>query len=87
MTRLLTKKQVAEWLQCSVSKVEKMMRAGQLVPQKIGGLVRFREDDIEKLVVKIGGTPAPEGAFQPHIGPSALTENKGTYGNGWGRKP
>jgi excisionase family DNA binding protein len=65
MTRLLTKKQAAELLNCSLSKIEKMMRHGELPFLKIGALVRFREEDIESTVVKnVGGT----GSFLPLSG-------------------
>jgi DNA binding domain, excisionase family len=44
---LLTKKEVAAMLKCSVSKIEKMMKAGEIGYKKIGSLVRFRPSDLE----------------------------------------
>jgi excisionase family DNA binding protein len=48
--RLLRAKDVAEILACSASEVYALKAAGVLPYLKIRGMVRFREEDIEKFI-------------------------------------
>ena len=57
--QLYDKKEVAGMLHCSVSKIEKMMRARTITFLKIGALVRFRQIDIEDAL-----TQPPQTRFQ-----------------------
>jgi excisionase family DNA binding protein len=50
--RLLTKKDVARLLACSVRMVERLMASGTLTAVKIRGAVRFRSNDIEQIMMK-----------------------------------
>jgi excisionase family DNA binding protein len=50
--RLLRPGDVAEMLNCSVSQVYALKDAGKVPFCKIGGMVRFRQEDIEKLIGK-----------------------------------
>jgi excisionase family DNA binding protein len=50
--RLLTKKQVANLLACSVRMVERLVASGTLTAVKIRGAVRFRSSDIEQIMMK-----------------------------------
>lgn len=54
---MMTKKDVAAELKCSVRKVEKMMAAGEIRYRKIGTLVRFQPSEVDR----IAGTPQPHG--------------------------
>lgn len=55
MSRLYSKKELAAALGCSVSKIEKMMKAGEIPYRKIGTLVRFTESTVGNLT---GATPS-----------------------------
>ena len=50
--QLLTKKQVAYLLACSVRMVERLVASGTLTAVKIRGAVRFRSSDIEQIMMK-----------------------------------
>jgi len=50
--QLLTKKQVARMLACSVRMVERLVASGKLTAVKIRGAVRFRLSDVEQIIVK-----------------------------------
>ena len=50
--QLLTKKQVANLLACSVRMVERLVASGTLTAVKIRGAVRFRSRDIEQIMMK-----------------------------------
>ena len=50
--QLLTKKEVARLLACSVRMVERLVASGTLTTVKIRGAVRFRLRDIEQITVK-----------------------------------
>lgn len=65
LTRLYDKKEVAEMLHCSVSKIEKMMRTEQIRFEKIGALVRFRPSDIAPFFEGGTASPGATGALSP----------------------
>jgi len=48
--KLLRPNDVAEMLNCSVSQVYALKDAGKIPCCKIGGMIRFRQEDVEKLV-------------------------------------
>jgi excisionase family DNA binding protein len=50
--QLLTKKDVARLLACSVRMVERLVASGTLTVVKIRGAVRFRLRDIEQIIMK-----------------------------------
>jgi len=50
--QLLTKKQVADMLACSVRMVERLVASGKLTAIKIRGAVRFRLSDVEQIILK-----------------------------------
>jgi excisionase family DNA binding protein len=50
--QLLTKKQVARILACSVRMVERLVASGKLATVKIRGAVRFRLSDVEQIILK-----------------------------------
>ena len=50
--QLVTKKEVARLLACSVRMVERLVALGTLTAVKIRGAVRFRLRDIEQITVK-----------------------------------
>ena len=50
--QLLTKKQVANLLACSVRMVERLVASGTLAVAKIRGAVRYRSWDIYQLMMK-----------------------------------
>jgi excisionase family DNA binding protein len=50
--QLLTKKDVARLLACSVRMVERLVASGTLAAVKIRGAVRFRQSDIEQIMMK-----------------------------------
>ncbi|MGA3182771.1 MAG: helix-turn-helix domain-containing protein [Verrucomicrobiota bacterium] len=50
--QLLTKKEVARLLACSVRMVERLVASGTLTAVKIRGAVRFRQSDIEQIMMK-----------------------------------
>ena len=50
--QLVTKKEVARLLACSVRMVERLVASGTLTAIKIRGAVRFRQSDIEQIMVK-----------------------------------
>ena len=50
--QLLTKKQVANLLACSVRMVERLVASGTLAAVKIRGAVRFRLSDVEQIMMK-----------------------------------
>jgi excisionase family DNA binding protein len=50
--QLVTKKEVARLLACSVRMVERLVASGKLATVKIRGAVRFRLSDIEQIIVK-----------------------------------
>jgi excisionase family DNA binding protein len=50
--RLLTKKEVARLLGCSVRMVERLVASGRLTAVKIRGAVRFRFSDVEHIMMK-----------------------------------
>jgi excisionase family DNA binding protein len=50
--RLLTKKEVARLLGCSVRMVERLVASGRLTAVKIRGAVRFRFSDVEQIMMK-----------------------------------
>jgi excisionase family DNA binding protein len=50
--QLLTKKQVANLLACSVRMVERLVASGTLTAVKIRGAVRFRSSDVEQIMMK-----------------------------------
>ena len=52
---LLSKKEVAETLSVSVRSVERLVARGVLKKIKVGGCVRFRSSELEKLI-ETGGT-------------------------------
>ena len=83
---LLDKKDLAARWKCSVSKIDKMIRAGELPFVKIGSLVRFLLEDIEDIerngVVKFVGTTHSPGCVAACTDDIAPTENTGTYTSG-----
>lgn len=81
MNPLWTKKEVAAYLNCSESKIEKLMKAGSLTFVKIGTLVRFRPGDIEKLVGNFVGTPHPSAPIPVQTGGNVPTGKTITYGS------
>jgi excisionase family DNA binding protein len=50
--RLLTQREVAEELRCSVATVKRRIRAGALPTYRDGHLVRIREDDLRRYVAE-----------------------------------
>jgi len=56
--RLLTIEQVARRLAVSAPTVRRMMRQGSLRPVRLRGSVRFRPDDVERLIADSMGAPA-----------------------------
>jgi excisionase family DNA binding protein len=48
--RLLTVKDVAQFLQCSTRKVQRMIDAGELEAIRIGRLVRVRPEALQALI-------------------------------------
>lgn len=52
MTRLLTKKDVADLLQYSTDGINRLMRNRRIPYIKIGKTVRFKKDDIENWIDK-----------------------------------
>ena len=50
--QLLTKKEVARLLACSVRMVERLVASGTLTAVKIRGAVRFRLSDVEQIMMK-----------------------------------
>ena len=50
--QLLTKKEVARLLACSVRMVERLVASGKLTTVKIRGAVRFRLSDVEQIMMK-----------------------------------
>jgi excisionase family DNA binding protein len=50
--QLLTKKEVARMLACSVRMVERLVASGKLTAVKIRGAVRFRLSDVEQIIMK-----------------------------------
>lgn len=76
ITALYDKREVARTLHCSVSKVEKMMRAGEITYKKIGTLVRFRPSDLAPF---FEGTPASPGPIPARTAKSQPVENTGQY--------
>ena len=48
--RLLTVKDVAQFLQCSIRKVQRMIDAGELEAIRIGRLVRVRPEALQALI-------------------------------------
>ena len=50
--QLLTKKEAARLLACSIRMVERLVASGKLSTVKIRGSVRFRLSDIEQIIVK-----------------------------------
>jgi len=50
--QLLTKKDVARLLACSIRMVERLVASGTLTAVKIRGAVRFRSRDIEQIMMK-----------------------------------
>jgi len=50
--QLVTKKEVARLLACSVRMVERLVASGTLTAVKIRGAVRFRLSDIERIIMK-----------------------------------
>ncbi len=50
--QLLTKKQVAGMLACSIRMVERLVASGRLTAVKIRGAVRFRLSDVEQIIMK-----------------------------------
>ena len=67
--RLLRANDVAEILACSVSEVYALKAGGVLPYLKIGGMVRFREQDIEEFINSrvVAGTESPK--RQPKLSP------------------
>ena len=52
MNKLLSKREVAEILSISVRSVERLVARGIIRKIKIGGSIRFRQCEIEKLMEK-----------------------------------
>lgn len=77
MTVLLNKKEAASWLKCSVSKIEKMMHAGELEYVKIGSLVRFTATALEQY---LAGTTRSPGHVPARKDTGTVVENTRTYG-------
>ena len=50
--QLLTKKQVARMLACSIRMVERLVASGKLATVKIRGAVRFRLSDVEQIILR-----------------------------------
>jgi excisionase family DNA binding protein len=50
--QLLTKKEVARRLACSIRMVERLVASGALAAVKIRGAVRFRLCDVEQIIMK-----------------------------------
>ncbi len=50
--RLLTKKEVAKLLACSVRMVERLVASRTLTAVRIRGAVRFRSNDVEQIMMK-----------------------------------
>ena len=48
--RLLTVKDVAQFLQCSIRKVQRMIDTGELEAIRIGRLVRVRPEALQALI-------------------------------------
>jgi excisionase family DNA binding protein len=47
----MTSKQVAELLLCSEKHIERLRRAGELVCIRVGRLVRFEREDVERYIL------------------------------------
>lgn len=59
--KLYTKLQAAEYLQCSLSTINRRIKAGQLQTVKNGRIVRVTESELEKFLQ----TPATDAPTQP----------------------
>ncbi len=55
MTKLMTKKDVADALQVSTRTVERILRDGGLVPVPVRAQIRFRPQDVEAFVLSLKG--------------------------------
>ncbi len=56
--QLMTKQEVAEYLQVSTRTVDRLVKAGELAVHKVRTNVRFRREDIEKYldsIKEVGG--------------------------------
>ncbi len=53
---LLTIGEVAAQFKCSERTVERWTEAGRLPVVKVGGLVRYRQEDVDKLATPEGAT-------------------------------
>ena len=67
MSELLTLRQAAQLLGCSIATVKRRIAAGSLPAFKDGGLVRVREDDLRRYVAErvaraAAGRPAATGS-------------------------
>jgi excisionase family DNA binding protein len=48
--KLYTKMQAAEYLQCSLSTINRRIKTGDLKPLKNGRIVRFTESELERFI-------------------------------------
>lgn len=85
MSELFTKREVAQMLKCSISKIEKMMKAGEISFLKIGGMVRFRQSDLQPFFE--GATAFPvRVTIRTELGANEIKESvTGLYGGVRGR--
>jgi excisionase family DNA binding protein len=59
--RLITAREVASYLRCSISTVRRMVLRGQVPHYRLGRMIRFRRSEIDAwLAVHQGGEPVPE---------------------------
>lgn len=50
MEKLIDKKDVAAWLSISTVSVDRLRRTGKLPYRKIGGLIKFLPEDLERFL-------------------------------------
>ena len=60
--RLMTAREVASYLRCSVTTVRRLVLRGKAPHYRLGRMIRFRRSEIDAwLAAHHGGGPAPEG--------------------------
>ena len=70
---LITAKQVAEYLNCSVSTVRRLVVNGGIPHFRLGKLIRFRRSDIDLWLGKYREGEAPDSPKDPRWHPDQLT--------------
>ena len=69
---LLTASQVADYLNCSVSTIRRLVVRGGIPHFRLGKLVRFRRGDIDSWLIKYREGEPPEAAKDPPTNPDQL---------------